>query len=189
MRPIEYKADIELAQALRCAEYRLPKREGYKAHGYLAAAALRYGLIGSAATYHLLTSTDSCDEPYLLESIISWPRMVEESLKLELGRRLPLDEEPLSLMLLSRWSRRPLEVLMPMQRRFCPLEMCLESAVDDFVTEFTEPIQEGWTWWSRRRALRHFCQDASHSVRYALNFFERRNLDLEELPEIALLDE
>ncbi|MEZ0325241.1 MAG: hypothetical protein ACAH95_05000 [Fimbriimonas sp.] len=189
MRPIQYRADVEFVQALRCVEYRLPKKDGFRPRAYLAALALRYGLMGAAATHYLLESTDSCDEPYVLESVMAWPKLIADHVSIEVGRRLGHDDSYEATLLLARWSRRPLQVTVPLYRRCYPLEVCLQAAIEDFSQEFEGPISEGSRLWNKRRAVQRFMDEAAQSARYALNFFDRRQHGLEEVPEIALLDE
>ncbi len=189
MRPIEYQADVEFTQALRCVEYRLPRGEGIRPRAYLATLALRYGLLGAAAAHYLLDSTDSCEEPFVLESVIAWPKMVAEHVSIELGGRIPYHDGYEATLLLARWSKRPLQVTVPLYRRMYPLEVCLGAAIDDFAAEFEGTIGEGCLLWNKRKALRQFMVEAERSARYAMNFLERRQLGLDEVPEIALLDE
>ncbi len=189
MRPIEYLADVEFAQALRCVEYRLPNGDGMRSAAYLATLALRYGLMGAAATHHLLSSTDPDEEPYVLESVIAWPKMVAKHVAIELVHRLPHPNRNDASLLLAKWARRPLVITLPLYRRLYPLEVCLEAAIDDFISEFERTISEGCLLWNRRKAFHRFMDDACQSAQYAINFFERRQFGLEEVPEIALLGE
>jgi hypothetical protein len=150
---------------------------------------MRYGLIGAAAAHHLLASTDSGEEPFVLESIIAWPKMVAEHASIELGRRVHLEDFEDFTPILAKWAKRPLQITVPLYRRLYPLEVCLEAAIEDFYSEFESTINEGCMLWNRKKSLHRFMEEAGRSARYAMNFFERRQLGLEEVPEIALLDE
>jgi hypothetical protein len=190
MRSIRQRADKEFLQALKCVEYRVPDSGQFRPKGFLLAVALRYGLVGSAVSHHLLLETDSIDELPVLDSIARcWPSHVEKHVDTELRHRLAVDDEPRIPELVAQWARRPLQIAVPLYRRMCPLEVCLEMATDDFLVAHTKEIEEGWGWWNRKKALRNFSEEAKRSVTFAMNFFERRSLDLDEVPEIALLGE
>lgn len=189
MRPIEYRSDVTFSQALRCVEYRLPKRDGLRARPYLATVGMRYGLMGAAAAHHLLVSTSIPEEPFVFESIIAWPKMVSEHVSLELSGRIPVDELSSSVPTLGKLAKRPIEISVPLHRRFYSLNICLRAAIEDFTAEFECLICDGCHIWSRRKAIQRFTAEARESMRYAMNFFERQQLGLEEVPEIALLDE
>jgi hypothetical protein len=189
MRPIEFRADSEFDQALKCVQYRVPQPDNFRSKGYLLSLALRYGLLGSAMAHHLLLLCDADEEQPALDAIATWPQAVERHAAWHLYERLAVYGEPEMPVLVARWSRRPLQIAVPLYRRMYPLEVCLEMASDDFMTQHSDGIREDWPLWHKARAMSDFADEARQSVMYAMNFFERRSLGLEELPEIALLGE
>jgi hypothetical protein len=189
MRPIEYRTDTDFQQALRCVAYRLPKRDTLKESGRLLALGLRYGLLGAAAIHHLLLSASEDEERQVLDSAASWPQMVAEHVRSDTAPRLGFPPEPDIALRVGRWSQYILQVAVPLYKRLCPLEVCLSVAADDFITDHSRDIRQGWNLFLRGRAERLFREDTDNAVGYALNFFERRQHDLEEVPEIALLGE
>src|SRR5437868_3125289 len=95
MRPIELKADKEFMQALLCTEYRVPAVGMLRAPAYLLGIALRYGLIGAAATHHLLIHSDDDDEERgVINLAQGWPEIVEEHVRQTLRHKLPFHADP-----------------------------------------------------------------------------------------------
>jgi hypothetical protein len=189
MKPIYERADIAFMQALRCVEFRVPKLGRMKRPGYLAALGLRYGMIGVAASHHLLITADDDEEIVLLELIGSYPRMVEDHIRWDLERRLPLETSKMLPIYLAKLSAHPLETYFPLYRRLCPLDHCLRVVMDAYVEEHSSAIRDGWGLFLRRRAVSDFREMAEQSAYFAKQFFERRQADLDELPEIALIGE
>ena len=72
---------------------------------------------------------------------------------------------------------------------FCPLEQSLLAAGVQFGIDFRKDIDRGCPLLLRRKNHREFYTLSEKSVSFALNFFERRQAELEELPEIALIGE
>jgi len=189
MRPIEYRADTDFHEALRCVECRLPKTKALKENGRLLGLGLRYGAIGAAAVYHLLLSANEDEERLVVNSAISWPTLVVDHFRREVLVRLPFAVGPEVPEQIGRWAQHFVQRALPLFQRFYPLEAGLTITVDEFAGKYTKEIQSGWNLLLSRRAKNVFRADALTSVRYAVNFFERRQLDLQEVPEIALLDE
>jgi len=189
MKPIEYRSDIEYLQALRCVEYRLPAISELKKQGYVLTLGLRYGLVAIAATFHLLETASGDDERFVLGSTRAWPRIVEDHVRFELLNRVPFAVDVAFPVAVSRCAERPLRIALPLLHRLCPLETCLEEAMEQFIAENHYGIRMNWPWYRRRAAVREFRRHAQDSLAYALHFFERRQYDLEEVPEIALLGE
>jgi hypothetical protein len=189
MRPIEYKADIEYIQALRCVEYRLPVVGKLQKQGYLLALGLRYGLVGIAATNHLLESATGEDERCVLNITRSWPRIVEDHVRYELLKRLPFPCDIAIPVAVGRYSERALRLALPLLHRVSTLEKALQDTCDQFCSEHVAAIRMNWPWYLRRAAVREFNRCSKESLSFALHFSERRQYDLEEVPEIALLGE
>lgn len=189
MRPIEYRTDLNFMQALRCVEYRLPRQGSMHRSAYMHAVGLRYGLMGAAASHFLLLGARDDEEMPLMESIANWPLAVEEHFRWEVMTRLPLDPTPLLPTNLANQAYMPVVTYLDMYRRLCPLDECLNSAVDRYVKENADEIRSGWSLFANPRPMRDFKETARESVRFALLFFERRQAGLEEVPEIALLGE
>jgi hypothetical protein len=189
MKPIYERADIAFMQALRCVEFRIPKIGRLKRPGYLVALGLRYGMAGVAASHHLLITADDDEEIELLDLIASYPRMVEDHVRWDVEHRLPIEESKMLPIYLARLSAHPLETYFPLYRRLCPLDYCLKSVAEAYVAEHESAIRDGWGFFQRGRAMREFSALAEQSAYYAKHFFERRQADLEEVPEIALIGE
>ena len=77
----------------------------------------------------------------------------------------------------------------PLYRRLCPLSRALEIVAATMVSQNASMILEGWSWFRRRAAMRMFQATLRESADFALHFFERRQADLEEVPEIVLIGE
>lgn len=189
MKPIEYRSDIAFLQALRCVEYRVPPMGDLRKPGYVLSLGLRYGLMGIAATFHLLETASSEDEKVVMRLTQAWPRIVEDHVRFELQHHVPFPVDLAFPVAVSRCAERPLRIVMPLLQRLCPLENCLQEACDQFIAENMYGIRLNWPLFKRRRALQAFQKLAQQSTGFALHFFERRQYDLEEVPEIALLGE
>ena len=90
MDPIDVRVDTTFTQALRCVQYRLPFSEGYRVPGYLFALGIRYGMVGMAASHHLLVTADDHEEARVLSLAESWPELVEDHVRWDVAHRLPL---------------------------------------------------------------------------------------------------
>jgi hypothetical protein len=189
MKPIEYRTDIEYLQAVRCVEYRLPKPTHLRKQGYVLALGLRYGLMAIAATFHLLETASSEDERFVLSSTRSWPRIVEDHVRFELLSRVPFQVDLIFPNAVSRCAERPLRIALPMLKQLSPLETCLEESAKKYISENMYGIKMNWPWYHKRAAVREFRRQTQESLTFALHFFERRQYDLDEVPEIALLGE
>ncbi len=189
MKPIEYRSDIEFVQALRCVEYRVPRMSQLRKQGYILTLGLRYGLVAVAATFHLLETASEDDERTILNSTRSWPQIVEDHVRFEMLNRMPFPVDNSFPVAVSRSAERPLRIAMPMLRRLPPLEDCLEEVCERYIVENLYGIRANWPWYYRRAAVNEFRRHTRESVAFALRFFERRVVDLEEVPEIALLGE
>ena len=189
MKPIEYRSDIEYIRAVRCVEYRLPKQGLLRKQGYVLTLGLRYGLMAIAATFHLLETASGEDERLVLSTAKAWPQIVEDHVRFELISRIPFQVDLMFPCAVGRCAERPLRIALPLLKQLNPLEACLEAASEQFIAENIYGIKMGWPWYKRRAAVREYRRYAQESLTYALHFFERRQYDLDEVPEIALLGE
>ncbi len=189
MEPIDVRADTTFSQALLCVECRLPSPEGFKAPGYIFALGMRYGLIGLAASHHLLVTSEGYEEIRVLATIDCWPDLVEEHLRMAVGRRLPFATNSMIPELVGRIAGLPLRSYLPLYRRLCPLSSALKIVADAIAGDNRAMIFEGWPWFRRKAALRVFEASLEGSKDYAMHFFERREAEVEEVPEIALIGE
>ncbi|WP_144241179.1 hypothetical protein [Fimbriimonas ginsengisoli] len=174
---------------MRCVAYRLPKGNRLKETGILLTLGLRYGLVGAASVHHLLRCSRREEERQVMDSAATWPGIVAEHVRSEAAPILGL---PVSMEVgeqVGKWARYVLRVAVPLYHRLCPLEMSLSTAADDFVLDHSKEIRQGWNPFLVRRGDRLFRAEADRSINFAINFFERRQHDLEEVPEIALLGE
>jgi len=189
MDPIDVRADTTFAQALRCVQFRLPNPDGYRAPGYVLALGVRYGMIGIAASHHLLITAEGFEEPRILVMTEAWPGMVEDHVRWEMSLRMPFTTNVNVAHLVGQISYLPLHGYLPLYTRLCPLSRALELVGDALVTENKGMIFEGWPWYRRKSAVRLFQATLRESAQFALHFFERRQADLDEVPEIALIGE
>ncbi len=189
MNPLEQKADATYLQALYCAEYRMPRAIGLRPSANLLALALRYGLVGAAATQHLLLSVGSEEERGVFSFAQGWPEMVEEHARQFMVNRLPFNASPSVPPLIGQLAYQPVGVTLRLYRHFCPLDRCLEAAAEQFAIDHKKALIAGVPLFQRRKVLKAFREVSRESIRFARNFFERRQFDLEEVPEIALLGE
>ncbi len=189
MRPIDYRVDATFMQALRCVEFRIPHGGRFKQRGYVHALALRYGLIGVAATHHLFLSCQANEQCEVVEMIDGWSGLVDEHVRLDLADRVAFPQSCSSAREIGRLAREPLFDYLPLYHRLYPLEIALMKTAEDFLERHRQEEWAGWSIFKRRQAVTAFRACAIESVTFARNFFERRQLGLQELPEIALLGE
>jgi len=189
MKPIDEKVDVNFMQALRCVTHRLPQRYNLRRTGYAFALGLRYGLIGAATSHHLLTQCEAAEEHDVLGLVHHWPAMVEEHVRWAVIPRLPFQPSAAFPSLVGRLAYRPLQAYLALYRRLCPLEQALQIASDIYIQDHPSAAYEGWPWWARAKAMRRFREAGEDSVRFAKLFYERRQSDLEEVAEIAVLGE
>lgn len=189
MDPIDLRAETTFSQGLRCLEYRLPSMEGFRPPGYVLALGVRYGMIGVAAAHHLLTTSGEREQDRALEMAESWPGLVVEHVQEAMRHRLPFATNSQVPRLVGSISSMPLRAYIPLYKKLCPLSRALELVGEAIAAENRPMIFEGWSWFKHKSALRIFRQELDKSRHYGLNFFERRQADLEEVPEIALIGE
>jgi hypothetical protein len=189
MDPIDVRADTTFTQALRCVEYRLPSSTGYQPPGYVLALGVRYGLVGMAASHHLLITADDYEESGVMRMMDAWPNLVEDHVRWDMIQRLPFAGNSNVPHVIGRISALPLSAYVPLYRRICPLANALDLVCDAIIEENKAMIYEGWSWFRRKSAVKLFTATLRESSAFALNFFERRQADLDEVPEIALIGE
>jgi hypothetical protein len=189
MDPIDLRVDTTFSQALRCVEYRLPKPEGLMAPGFVLALGLRYGMIGMAASHHLLLTADPEEERNILAMMECWSNLVEDHVRWDMMHRLPFAGGSNVAHVVGRIAYLPLASYMPLYRRLYPLGAALELVSHAVLAENKSMIYEGWSWFKRGQAMRVFKANLQESVGFAMHFFERREADIEEVPEIVLIGE
>lgn len=190
MSPIERRADHDYLQALRCVEYRLPKISVLRAPAYLLSVALRYGLTGAAATYHLLLSaSDVEDEVRVVTLSQAWPDMVTEHVRQSMRHRLPFQTDLFVAESVGQLSYQPISNALRLIRLGSSLDQALAVAADVFAREYRKIVVSGAPLLKRGKLRHEFCTISENSVAFALNFFDRRQAELEEVPEIALIGE
>ncbi len=189
MDPIDVRTETTFSQALRCAQFRLPRSDGYRAPGYVLALGIRYGMIGMAAGHHLLLSADEDEEQRVFAMMETWSSFVEDHVRWEIAHRVPFPINGNMPHVIGRVSSLPILAYAPLYKRLCPLSRALEIVGDAVVAENRAMIFEGWSWFRRRTAMRLFIETLSETQEFAINFFERRQADLDEVPEIALIGE
>ena len=189
MRPIDYRVDTAYMQALHCVEFRLPRDIKLPHDAYGLALGLRYGLIGAAATHQLLLSAGPDEEGAVRTAAAGWKDHVSEHLRSHLVPRLPARALPVDPEQVGDYAGSVMEIYLSIFHRACGLGVCLEEAGRAFASRHKPAIRRGWPWFRFRKAHEVFRHTTSESVRFAGLFFERRQADLEEVQEIALLGE
>jgi hypothetical protein len=189
MRSIEERAEVAMVEALKCVEYRIPKGQELRKPAYLLSLALRYGLVASAAAYHVMDYADSSDESRIKPFFSEWPLLVSNHIQDEVGDRLPFPQSDSMAIFVGRRAYDPLRMAIALRREHFPLGKSLSVASELFFRDHRFIIVNAWWWFRKRQAEQAFQEVAEESVRYAMNFFERREEDLEEVPEIALIGE
>ena len=190
MKPIEERADAAYTQALYCVEPRSRSMGTLGGPAYLLALSLRYGLIGAAATQHILMSTSTREEEkWAYELAARWPEMVEEHMRHFVRYRLPFHVDYRVPAVMGELSYQPVSTTLSLFNSCYPLERSLSAAAAQFAEDQKKAILKGVPFFKRRGVLSEFNQVSARSVLFALNFFSRREQDLDEVPEIALLGE
>lgn len=190
MRPIEEKADVTTMQALRCVEFRVPAPLCLERSGHMLALSLRYGLVGVAAFHHLLIhSFDDEEELEAMTAMEAWGDVVEDHVRWEVRPRLAMNVSDDLPEMVGRFAQESLGALVPLYRRLYPLERSLELLAAKFITDHRPSIERSWNPLVRRRRAAAFRHLAADSVYFACGFFDRRQDDLQEVPEIALIGE
>jgi hypothetical protein len=189
MRPIEYRTDRDFRQALRCVEYRIAPLEELRPRGFILGLGLRYGLLGIAALHHLLELADPDEEGAVFEAAVNWSQVVTDHIRHYTAHRLPWDEDFDAPDRVGRLAQLPVSSAIPLLRRHAPLQVCLGVGTTDFIDSHRQDIRHGWGWFRSRQGERLFHDLAAGSQTFAMNFWERRKCDLEEVREIALLGE
>lgn len=189
MRPIQYRAEIALSEAMLCVEYRLPPTDGFRRDGYFMALALRYGLVATAAAHHLLQTTHQDEQAFLLQTLEGLPGTVLYNLRSRVLRSLPDSlRNPIPA-----WfgvvAEEPVTDLVGQYPMNESLELSLSRSVGAFERRHQDEILNGWNAWRKRAAMTAFRDQASLSMHFALAHYDRRMADLPEVPEIALLGE
>ena len=189
MKPIHIQSDQVFRQALRCVQYRIPKLYSLKPAAFAHALGLRYGLIGLAACHHLMVTADPREEEALESDFLSWQDVVAEHVRFEVAPYLPFDA-PLALpSVIGRFAAEPIYSYLTAQTHLLPFEYYLEIALKEYEEEHKGMAARAWPWFVRRRGNKAFHDANRDSLSFAQHFFERREEDLEEVPEIALLGE
>ena len=189
MRPIDDKVDVAFSQALRCVEFRLPVPGHMRRNGYLHALAVRYGMMGATAIHTLIGTLDRQERLVFFERLPVWADLVEEHVRWETIGRLPIEMNSSTPSWLARQSSDAVQIYLPLQRQNFPLDLCLDVLSEEYLKGCIHQINAEWPWLKRRAAVQMYRESAQESHRLAMNFYERRQCGLEELPEIALLGE
>lgn len=190
MKPIQKLAGKAFLEALHCVEYRVPEMGSLRGSSYLLGLALRYGLVGAAAAHYVLLSTGNEEEEQeVLGLAQSWPEMVEEHMRHFVRHRLPFNADPTVPSIVGQLAYQPVGVSLRLFHFCCPLDQTLLAAADQYAVDYRRVLVGNCSLFQRRKIRREFYTMSAKSVGFALHFFERRQAELEELPEIALLGE
>lgn len=189
MKPVHARAEQVFKAALRCVQYRVPRLYSLRPMGFAHALGLRYGLIGLAGCHHLMLSADPRDEIELEADFLGWQDEVAEHVRFEVVPALPFSTLVAFPSVVGRFATEPIYCYMAQRLRLLPFDYYLEIALSEYEAEHKKHAIKGSPLWARRRAAKSFHAANRESLAFARNFLERREEDLDEVPEIVLLGE
>jgi len=177
-------------QALRCVQYRVPNADGLSPSSFVLSLALRYGLVGCAAFHHLLINSEEVDDELeILAAMDAWGDVVEDHVRWEVRLRMPFACSEAIPEMVGRLSVEALRAHLPLYRRLYPLSNALQVIAAKFTTDHRPSIERSWNPCERKRQREAFRHLAADSVYFAETFFARRQAEMDEVPEIALIGE
>ncbi len=176
-------------QALRCVEFRSRLEPELTPLGTSLALGLRYGLVGITAFHHLLITSEDAEEPEVAAAMEGWGDVVEDHFRFEVRPRHGPGSFDLTPGEIGALSTESLRLFVPLYVRLLPLEHMLTAIAERYMAKHRRAITGSFNPLTRRRRLEAFRRSADTSISYALNFFERRQVGLEEVREIALIGE
>jgi hypothetical protein len=189
MTPIEYRVDTAFLQALRCVEYRIPVDDRLQHSAFTLALGVRYGLVGAAATHQLLINADEFEIAAIRTAASDWDHLVSGHLRHHLLKKIKGPHNVLDAERVGKIAGEILRDYFASYPKHPALNLCLEATGKSFADKHHSEIGRGWAWFRMRKARSIFAVATAESVRFAILFFERRKVDLEEVAEIALLGE
>jgi hypothetical protein len=191
MRPIDFKIDSSLTQALTCGEYRFPKAGSMSPLSYDLSVSLRFALLGIAACHFALKDCPPQEQDEHFPELRFFGTMIREHLDQErvLCVSIPPTFSNDSLELAQATFAEIFDRYVELRTFRCPLDLAMNIIVEEF-TERSKPyLKSKYRFWGSKKGLQAFQIESEKSHRFALNFYERRHYELEELPEIALIGE
>lgn len=189
MKFIRECAESAMVQGLKCVQFRLPSSPPLRPEAYTCALGLRYGLVGGAAAYYALDMSEPGDERELRFLFQYWPHLVTEHFRGEVAHRVPFDTDDMTAITVGKLAGGALKVCIALRRQLLPLERVLEISSEVFRRNHRREITADMWLLKRRGAAKQFHAVADESIRYAANFFDRRQAGLPEVSEIVLLGE
>lgn len=189
MKSIQSKTQRALEQALDGASFHVPWSEASSAESWLALVGLRYGLFTCAAFHALLADAQSDDEIWVLDSLTEVAGPVAEHFTKHVLPHAPAGIDPSSAWRAGEMAQLVTDDYAPLFHRVPGLELALGLTTESFCEARMRSVLATYPVWQRLAAKKRF-QGAVHaSLRFAQSHYERRLLDLQEVPEIALLGE
>ena len=172
MQDVREIAEDRFAAAFECAGHRPARRDGLEGAAERAADAFRVTLVGVAAFHLNLLSTPVQAEADILHAAANYATVVDDDVDVP-----------------GFAASRAFGVALTLFRSMCPLEVTLSVIAEEFTATVAPAAVRRHGFFGRRKLANALDRSVAESVRYALNFFERQTLGLDERPEIALLDE
>lgn len=172
MQDVRELAEDRFAAAFECAGHRPARRDGLEGAAERAADALRVTLVGISAFHLSLLSSPVQAEAEILHAAANYATVVDDDVDVP-----------------GFAASRSFGVALTLFRSMCPLEVILSVVAEEFTATVAPVAIRRHGFLARRKVATAMDRSVAESVRYALNFFERQTLGLEERPEIALLDE
>lgn len=176
----------DIAQALKCVEYRLPKEQDRKGAPFAYTLALRYGLIVGVAALNTLAQPGGLNRDSLIRecrysvwqhSFFELPNKLAEAMPAQLQNRVHIIAAEIA------------DQLVTLTLKGLELRFSLLLALHFFERKHRGEILKGTPYFLRLSQMRSVRATNMKSLGYALNFLARRRACLDEVPEIALLDE
>jgi hypothetical protein len=189
MRPIDLTVDNSLSQALTCAEFRFPRGHRMPTVATDLTVALRFVLLGIGASHFVLRQAPRSENDRLVSELRYFGTMIAEQLELDRISNFACKISP-------DCPQKAREIYGELFDRYIflsklngPLDLVLSILVEEFVNAHLQEFGRKFFVFRNLSLERAFDQEAQKSLRYTVNFVERRKLDLEELAEIALIGE
>ena len=153
------------------------------------ALGLRYGLVGVAGAHHVVLSADAEELEALPGALAVWSDLVEEHARETVEPKLRAETRDAFSIIVADYAQKPLSAYLALQQQLYPFEYYLEIVLSLFLKSHRGLVVKGVPFLKRPAARNHFHETSRSSLGFAVRFFERREADLEEVPEIVLLGE
>ncbi|CAN5623583.1 hypothetical protein BH11ARM2_BH11ARM2_20530 [soil metagenome] len=188
MRSIQSVTRRAFEQGLASASHHLPAND-LDRESWLALTGLRYGLSTCASTHALLTSGEVDDEVWVLDQLGEVAETVSDHFTEHSIARAPSPLDSSSAWRVGAMAQSVADDYAPLVHRVPSLGLALRLVSESFCDARRKAVLASIPFLRRREGRKRFDRAVRDSVIFAEKLYERRLLDLEEVPEIALLGE